>query len=87
MFNVCINSIVVLITSVLVFVLGRLNLKDAFLISLSAVFIACGVIQFILGFISPPSFTDNWHLMVMIIILVFEVVLLTISKYVSLTVK
>lgn len=87
MFNVCINSIVVMIATALVVVLGKLNLKDAFHISLLAVFIACGVIQFILGFISPPSFTDNWYLMVMIIILVFEVVLLTISKYVSRTVK
>ena len=86
-FNVYVNSGIILITTALVSVLEKLNMKDAFRISLSAIFITCGAIQFILGLISPPSFADNWYLIAVTIILVFEIALLTTSKYVSQIVK
>lgn len=84
-FNVCMNSIVIIITSTLIFISRSLKLKDTFRISLSAGFITCGIIQFILGLISPSSFMDNGYLITVIIFFVFEIILLTTSKFVSQT--
>lgn len=86
-FNVCVNSGVIMINTALLLALEKLKPKDAFSISLSVFIIILGFIQFILGLVSPPSFVDNWHLITMIIITVFEIILMTMSKYVTRIVK
>lgn len=85
-FNVCVNCGVIMISSALLFVLERLKLKDAFRISLSAVILIFAAIQFTLGLMSLPSFLDNWLLITMVMMTIFEIVLLIVLKYISRTV-
>ena len=82
-FNVCFTSIVIVITAVLIGLLRAVKLKDAFVISLSFLFSFCGLVQFVLGCVSPPQVEDNGCLIASVVILAFEIIVLLICNYTS----
>ena len=82
-FNVGVNSFVIVLTAALIFSLNKLKLRDAFCISLTAVFATCGIGQFVLGVFSPISLINNWYLIAIVVILTFEVILLILSSKTS----
>ena len=82
-FNVCLNSVVILATTGLLYAMRRIGLRDAFYISLSMIFCFLGFVEFVLGLFAPDRFQNNWYLIVVILLLVFEAVLLTVTHRIS----
>lgn len=86
-FNVWLNCGVIAATAILIYMLDIITLKDGFRISLSMLFGIFGFVAFILGLFSPQQYTDNWYLISIILIVVFEAILLTITHIISKTIK
>lgn len=86
-FNVYFTSIVIVITAGLIGLLHAAKLKDAFVISLSFLFSFCGLVQFVLGCVSPPQVEDNGCVIASVVILTFEVVVLLICNLTSKKIK
>lgn len=83
-FNVCFTSTVLIIIGIFMILLQSIRLKDAFAISLAFLFGFFGIVEFILGILSPNRFRDNGCLIVSVILFVIEVVLLIICNRFSL---
>ena len=86
-FNMWINCGVIAATTILLYVLSHITLKDAFKISLSFLFSTLGFVIFILGLLMPQRFEDNWFLVAIILIVAFQAIVLTIANIVSKKVK
>ncbi len=87
MFNVCLNSIVIILTTVLILIVGSQKLKGGFYASLITIFVLCGLISLIIGFFSNGEVKDNWVIIADLIILVFEIILIFTANYISKNVK
>ena len=86
-FNMWLNCGVIAVTTVLLYLIGQITLKDGFKISLTFLFGFLGFIEFILGLFTPQRYTDNWYLITIILILVFEAIILTLTHITSKSVK
>lgn len=82
-FNCCLNSVVIAATTALLYAIQCIRLRDGFFIPLSMLFAFFGFVEFILGLLAPDKFQDNWYLIVVILLLVFEGVVLTLTNIVS----
>jgi len=82
-FNMLLNCGVIIANTVLLYVVGQIALKDGFKISLSFIFSVMGFIIFILGLFAPQRYEDNLALMAILLIVVFEAIVLTITYIVS----
>lgn len=85
--NVTISSVVIVITGLLVYLADTIHLKDGFKVSLMALFIIAGFIEFALVLIAPNRFTDNWWLILVIILITLEAILLIITNTISNKIK
>ena len=86
-FNMLLNCGVIAATTALIYLLRIIEMKDAFCISLSSLFVLFGIIAFILGLFAPQQYADNWYLLAIILIVVFEAIMLTITHIISKTIK
>ena len=83
LFNVCLTSAVIIITTILLCILQSVKMKDAFAISLGFLFSFMGMVEFVLGCLSPEQFTDNGHFVTIIVLLAIEVSTILICNYIS----
>jgi hypothetical protein len=86
-FNVGFTSIVIILTTLLIYLLRVLPMKDGFVIGLSFFFLLMGIVELILGFVSRPTVTDNGFVIATVLMLAFEAVLLIICSSISKKVK
>ena len=86
-FNVVFNSIVILLTTLLIWLLRVVPMKDGFVIGLGFLFLLLGIVEYILGIISRPQVEDNGLVIVVIILVAFEAVTLLICSSTSKKVK
>ncbi|MDR1116124.1 MAG: hypothetical protein LBL33_08285 [Tannerella sp.] len=82
-FNMCLNCGVIIATTVLLYLLKTIQLKDGYYISLFMLFGLFGFIEFILGLFAPQRYTDNGYLIAVILIVAFEAIVLAITHTVS----
>lgn len=82
-FNIVFTSIVIALTGGLVYLLRLVPMKDAFVVSLSFLFILLGLVEYILGILSPDRFEDNGFLLGTVFLLAIEGILLTICSITS----
>lgn len=82
-FNMCLNSAIILITTVLIVLLDKINLSTAFKISLSYLFGFIGTIEYVVGFFSKDTLTDNWVVITYLVLLVFEILILIVTNTIS----
>lgn len=82
-FNVCLTSVVIIATTLLLGWLSSSNLKDAFKISLTVLFSFLGLVEFVLGLVAPSQFEDNWYLVVIIVLIIIESLFLISSSLAS----
>lgn len=83
LFNMCLNSIVIIVTTASITLLDRTNLSTAYKISLSFIFGSIGIVEYICGFFSKSTITDNWLIIIDIILLVIQVLILIATTLVS----
>lgn len=77
------NSIVIIITTALTALLDRINISTAFKISLSFIFGFIGIVEYVCGFFSKGTITDNWVIITDLVLLVFQILILIITHTVS----
>lgn len=86
-FNMLLNCGVIAATTLLLYSLRCITLKDGFYISLSMLFGIFGIIEFILGLFAPQRYENNWYLIAIILIVVIKAIILTITNIISKTIK
>ncbi len=86
-FNVGFTSIVIVLTTLLIYLLMGIPMKDGFIIGLGFFFLFLGVVEFILGLVSEPTLTDNNILIAAIILFAIQVSALLICSSISNRIK
>lgn len=81
--NVCLNSTVILLCGIVLWIVSSIHLKDAFKVSLTTLFAAMGGIEYILGFFAPAEWNNNWFAIVIIVLLAIEIVIVLSTNYVT----
>ena len=82
-FNIVFTSLVIIITGTLIYLLRIVPMKDAFVVSLSFLFAFFGLIEYILGLLSPERFQDNGFLLGTVCLLAIEGIIMTICSITS----
>ena len=77
------TGIIVLTTVILLGINGYMNLKDGFKVSLDFIVPVIGLIEYLFALFMPNRFSDNWCLIVIIIILTFETLVLIATNFIS----
>ena len=81
--NVYLNSAVILLTGIVLWMVSYTNLKDAFKISLTSLFAVVGGIEFILGFFAPAEWSNNWFAILVIVVLAIEIIFVLLTNFVT----
>ena len=82
-FSAIVSSLIIIATIALFLFVYKTQLKDGFKISLCILLPFVGLIQYFLSLVMPPRLTDNWALIIIILLLALEVVFVTVVHYVS----
>lgn len=82
-FNVWLNSFVILLNTLLLYLVNCINLKDAYKVSLNGLFPVFSIAEFIGGLFAPARYENNFALIIIILALAFEAALLVITYKVS----
>lgn len=83
LYNISLNSGIIVVTTILLYLIRVMHLKEAFYISLFFFFGFLGLVELILGSLSDKKFYDNWYLMSIIALIVFEFLVLVVLQYTS----
>lgn len=75
-FNICLNSVIIAITTAMIMFINSTKIKDAFKFSLSFIFVFGGLVEFTCGLFSKGSIYDNWIIALCTIITILEIALL-----------
>lgn len=86
-FNVAVSSGIIILTGILSLTANRASIKDGFKVSLFLLFSLIGLIQYLCAIFMPSTFTDNWFLIAIIILVGVEAILLTGANIVSNKIK
>lgn len=85
-YNMWFNTAMIAITTIMLYLVQSVHLKDAFKVSLTILLPISGFLKFLLGLFAPSRFEDNWCVIVCTLITVFEIIVLLAvlktSKYV-----
>ena len=87
LFNMALNSIVIVVTTLLIWLSSGNSQRTAFAVSLTFLYSFLGIIQLVLGIFSPARIIDNWMIVAIIALLVFECALLFITRTISKKIK
>ncbi len=82
-FNVMISSIVIVITTLLLYLITIIQLKDGYKISLSLLFLITGVIEYALSLFAPCQIVNNWWLIIIILVITLEVIILVVTNTIT----
>ena len=85
--NVLLSSGIIILYGIFMLLIGILPLKDGFKSSLYVVYPILGFIEFVLSLFSPSRITDNWVVIVITILVVFQLILLFIASVISNKIK
>lgn len=82
-FNIAFTSIVIVLTGALIYLLRLVPMKDAFVASLSFLFAFAGLIEYILGLLSPERLQDNGFILGAVCLFAVEGIFLAICSITS----
>ena len=77
------NSVVILLSGIVLLALSYMPLKDAFKYSLTYLFALIGFVEYILGIFAPPELNNNWFVVLIIVILTLEIILISLTNIVT----
>jgi len=81
--NVYLNSAVILLSGIVLWVVSTTHMKDAFKFSLTSLFAIVGGIEYILGFFAPAEWSNNWFAILVIAILAIEIFIVLVTNLVT----
>ena len=82
-FNIGLNSGVIIVNTLMLYILGASQIKDGFKISLTFLFLIAAVIEFVLAFFVPESFENNVALTILLLLFAGQAILYVIAYFVS----
>ena len=82
-FNVLLSSGIIILFGIFMLLIGIMQLKDGFRSSLYVLYPILGFIVLIISLFSPNKIMDNWVIIVLTLIVVFQLILLFITKVIS----
>ncbi|MBP3741257.1 MAG: hypothetical protein J6I41_09085 [Bacteroidales bacterium] len=82
-FNMLATSLVIVLTTTLMYITEYITMKDAFRVSLPFVFAFLGLVMFLLMLFSKHQLQDNWCVAVSLVLLLIEALTLFITHRVS----
>lgn len=83
LFNVCLNTAVLVLNTLLLYALAASSVKDGFKVSMFFLFPLCSIIEYIFGLFASSSFENNWYLILTILLLLMEGIIFTIVRVIS----
>ena len=82
-FNIGLNSVVIIVNTLMLYFLGVSQIKDGFKISLSFLFLIAAAIEFIMALFVPNEWENNVTLTMLILLFAGQVILYVIAYFVS----
>lgn len=82
-FNVCLNSTIIIVFTLMLLSLYKIKLKDAFKVSLTFVIAFVGLIEYIIGFLSKNELADNYIIITDVVLCTVCVLLIMIANFIS----
>lgn len=82
-FNVCLNSVVILITLIMIAWVDATSIKDGFRVSLTYVLIIMGALECFIGLFAKSKIIDNWVVMTDIVLTTIALILIILTKKLS----
>lgn len=82
-FNCMLNSGVVIVSVVMLYLVSAIELNDGFRVSFNCLFPMFSFIELICGFLAPEHISDNLYLIAIILLVVLQVVMLVSAGYLS----
>ena len=81
--NMLLSSGIIILFGIFMLLIGIVQLKDGFKSSLYVLYPILGFIELVLSLFSPNRIMDNWVIIVITLIVVFQLILLFITKVIS----
>ncbi len=82
-FNMGVNCGILALNTALLFCVCTFNLRDAFRISFSFLFVLLSIIEIVLGCLMPQKLQDNGSLIACIVLIFIEITLLVVTNILS----
>jgi len=81
LFNLILSSFSFLSSGVLLFFLVTGNINDAYKIGLTFLYLILLILKFVISILSPSSIENNYYLLSLLLIIIFEFIFLLVVKY------
>jgi len=82
-FNVVFSSTAIVFTTLFIWLLKTVKMKDGFIVSLPFMFLSCGIVEYILGILSQPEIQDNGYIIASIVLIVIQAAVFLICNKLS----
>lgn len=82
-FNWILNSIVIILFVFFQYIVSIIKLKDGYRVAFNCLFPCFAMIEYICGLFADDSISDNFSLIIILLIITLQVILLSISNYLS----
>ena len=82
-FNVLMSSGTIVFTTAVLMFVELIKMKDGFKVPLYVINSFCGIVEYIIALIADNDMSNNWFYVLLIIIVAFQLVLLTATNITS----
>lgn len=82
-FNFWLNSGIIAVSMLMLYLVSAIALKDAFKVSFSCLFPVFSIIEIVCGFCASDTFRDNPFVIAILLLVIFQVVMLVIASFMS----
>lgn len=83
MFNWILNSIVIILLVLFLYIVSIIKLKGGYRVALNCLFPCFAIIEYICGLFADDNISNNFPLIIILLIITFQVILLFTSNYLS----
>ena len=82
-FNFWLNSGIIAVSTLLLYLVSTIRLKDGFKVSFSCLFPVFSIVELVCGFCASDTLSDNPFVIAILILVIFQVIMLVIASFMS----
>lgn len=82
-FNILMSSGTIVFTTAVLMSIEIIKMKDGFKVPLCVINSFCGIVEYIISLVAKNDMSNNWFYVLLIVIIAFQLVLLTATNIVS----
>lgn len=83
MFNVLLSCGTIVFTTAVLMSVELIKIKDGFRVPLYVINSFCGIVEYIISLVAKNDMSNNWFYVLLIVIVAFQLVLLTATNIIS----